>query len=381
MSRRTVRALTWRRRSPTRCRRMRSSVPTPAAGEKPAVKFSGSFDGPGRVHLLRSRRTGHAAVGRLSLTAQGELSESVKWKLSGRVDGDLVYATSDFYLDPVKQNQRLSAIWGENYLDVSAGSWDFRVGAQQIIWGEVIGLFFADVVSARDMREFLLPSFDVIRIPQWAARAEYFAGDSHAGVRVDSRAGVRPDRQAGRRLLPGAVAFADAGSVAALFQDPERPDAVSTIRISVCAPTRWSPAGISRRSITAASARSRRSIGWPRATSRQPFVFQPRHDRIWQAGGTVSKDLGELVLRGEAVYASGQGSPALEIPYCHHEKWDGNGYPQGLKGKNIPMSARIFAVVMFGMRLHLIALTGSHGLSTRHSSIFQEDRVGILIPR
>jgi PAS domain S-box-containing protein len=38
-------------------------------------------------------------------------------------------------------------------------------------------------------------------------------------------------------------------------------------------------------------------------------------------------------------------SPALEIPYCHHEKWDGNGYPQGLKGKSIPMSARIFAVV------------------------------------
>ena len=37
--------------------------------------------------------------------------------------------------------------------------------------------------------------------------------------------------------------------------------------------------------------------------------------------------------------------PALEIPYCHHEKWDGNGYPRGLKGKNIPISARIFAVV------------------------------------
>jgi len=38
-------------------------------------------------------------------------------------------------------------------------------------------------------------------------------------------------------------------------------------------------------------------------------------------------------------------SPALEIPYCHHEKWDGNGYPQGLKGTSIPISARIFAVV------------------------------------
>ena len=36
---------------------------------------------------------------------------------------------------------------------------------------------------------------------------------------------------------------------------------------------------------------------------------------------------------------------ALEIPYCHHERWDGYGYPRGLKGKNIPLSARIFAVV------------------------------------
>jgi HD-GYP domain-containing protein (c-di-GMP phosphodiesterase class II) len=37
--------------------------------------------------------------------------------------------------------------------------------------------------------------------------------------------------------------------------------------------------------------------------------------------------------------------PALDIPYCHHEKWDGSGYPQGLKGNHIPLAARIFAVV------------------------------------
>lgn len=37
--------------------------------------------------------------------------------------------------------------------------------------------------------------------------------------------------------------------------------------------------------------------------------------------------------------------PALEIPYCHHERWDGTGYPRGLKGEDIPLSARIFAVV------------------------------------
>lgn len=37
--------------------------------------------------------------------------------------------------------------------------------------------------------------------------------------------------------------------------------------------------------------------------------------------------------------------PALDIPYCHHEKWDGTGYPRGLKAEQIPLAARIFAVV------------------------------------
>jgi HD-GYP domain-containing protein (c-di-GMP phosphodiesterase class II) len=36
---------------------------------------------------------------------------------------------------------------------------------------------------------------------------------------------------------------------------------------------------------------------------------------------------------------------SLDIPYCHHEKWDGSGYPRGLKGEEIPLAARIFSVV------------------------------------
>jgi PAS domain S-box-containing protein/putative nucleotidyltransferase with HDIG domain len=58
-----------------------------------------------------------------------------------------------------------------------------------------------------------------------------------------------------------------------------------------------------------------------------------------------------LVMKKHPVFAYEMLSPirylrlALDIPYCHHEKWDGGGYPRGLKGAQIPMAARIFAVV------------------------------------
>jgi HD-GYP domain-containing protein (c-di-GMP phosphodiesterase class II) len=38
-------------------------------------------------------------------------------------------------------------------------------------------------------------------------------------------------------------------------------------------------------------------------------------------------------------------TPALDIPYHHHERWDGSGYPDGLAGDRIPFPARLFAVV------------------------------------
>jgi hypothetical protein len=59
--------------------------------------------------------------------------------------------------------------------DVSTGgNWEFRLGRQHVVWGELVGAFVADVVSARDMREFILPEpeLQMLRIPQWAARAE-----------------------------------------------------------------------------------------------------------------------------------------------------------------------------------------------------------------
>jgi putative nucleotidyltransferase with HDIG domain len=51
-------------------------------------------------------------------------------------------------------------------------------------------------------------------------------------------------------------------------------------------------------------------------------------------------DMAVRMLKGVAFL-----QPALAIPWCHHEKWDGSGYPRGLAGEAIPFPARLFAVV------------------------------------
>lgn len=73
-------------------------------------------------------------------------------------------------------------------------------------------------------------------------------------------------------------------------------------------------------------------------------------DSILLKPGKLTDDEWEI-MRKHPVYAFEMLSsidylrPALDIPYCHHERWDGSGYPRGLKGKQIPLEARIFAVV------------------------------------
>ena len=73
-------------------------------------------------------------------------------------------------------------------------------------------------------------------------------------------------------------------------------------------------------------------------------------DHILLKPGPLTDEEWEI-MRRHPVYAFEMLSPinylhsALGIPYCHHEKWDGSGYPRGLKGVQIPLAARIFAVI------------------------------------
>jgi HD-GYP domain-containing protein (c-di-GMP phosphodiesterase class II) len=80
-------------------------------------------------------------------------------------------------------------------------------------------------------------------------------------------------------------------------------------------------------------------------------------DQILHKPGSLT-DEERAIMRRHPKYAYDMLSPiaylrpALDIPYCHHEKWDGTGYPRGLKGEEIPMSARIFAITDVWDALH-----------------------------
>ncbi len=73
-------------------------------------------------------------------------------------------------------------------------------------------------------------------------------------------------------------------------------------------------------------------------------------DSILLKPGPLSDEEWEIMKRHpvyayELLFPISHLRPALDIPYSHHERWDGSGYPRGLKGEHIPLAARIFTVV------------------------------------
>jgi hypothetical protein len=75
-------------------------------------------------------------------------------------------------------DQKLEIGLREAYVDLYFKNFDLRVGRQQIIWGKAEGVFITDVVSPKDLREFLLPDFDEIRTGITAFKLNYYLGNS-----------------------------------------------------------------------------------------------------------------------------------------------------------------------------------------------------------
>jgi hypothetical protein len=245
---------------------------------------------------------------RADLSTQGKIGDNIKWKLGARVDYDAVYGINDFYNNDVKDDQRFDPVLRENYIDYSAGNWDFRFGKQNIVWGEMVGLFFADVVSARDLREFILPDFDQMRIPQWAARAEYFADDFHAELLWIPVASYDNIGKPGAEFYPYQPVPPGFNVQYRQEQRPERnADNMNYgLRLSTLK-NGWDVSGFYYRSTDINQTFYRDIVIGPTPT----VIYEARHDRIHQYGSTLAKDFGNIVLKGEAVYTRGRSFTSL----------------------------------------------------------------------
>ena len=246
---------------------------------------------------------------RADLSSQGKLGDGIKWKLGARIDYDAVYTIEhNFYPGAVERDQRFNVDLRENYVDFSAGSFDFRLGRQHVIWGEMVGLFFADVVSARDLREFILPDFDQMRTPQWAARAEYFADDFHAELLWIPVATYDDIGKPGAEFYPYQPV---PPGFTARYRGEDRParnlDNMNYgLRLSTLQ-NGWDLSGFYYRSSDINPTFYRDPVTGP------IIAYQARHDRIHQAGGTLTKDFGDVVLKAEGVYTRGRSFTVLNM--------------------------------------------------------------------
>jgi len=273
--------------------------------KSPAVSFRGFLFNT-TAYTYADPAHWSTAVTYAQVAASGALSESVKWKVSVRGNVDPVYIWSNFYNDQVKQDQRTGFLFEETYVDASLGDWDLRVGRQNIVWGEVVGIFVADVVSAQNQLQFILPPFDIIRIPQWAARGEYFFGDSHLEMIWIPYPTYNNIGKPGADFYPVQPSSTPPGFeqsfLGEVIPDRNLSNTNYGLRLSTLK-SGWDVSAFYYSSVDATPTFQRNLI----STSPTPTLqYQPVHERIWQVGGTVGKAFGSVVAHAETVYTSGR---------------------------------------------------------------------------
>jgi hypothetical protein len=239
---------------------------------------------------------------RAQVGASGQLSDNLKWKATVRGDVDPVYIWSNFYNDAVKKDERSAFLIEETYLDTTVAGWDLRIGRQQIVWGEVVGIFVADVVSAQNQLEFILPEFEYIRTPQWAARGEYYFGDSHVELVWIPYPTYNNIGKPGADFYPVQSSPPPGFSQTFLGEVQPAHTLANTnygVRLTTLK-SGWDVSGFYYGSEDIAPTFVRNVVLTPTPT----LVYQPEHERIWQVGGTVGKAFQSVVFHAEAVYTS-----------------------------------------------------------------------------
>lgn len=210
-------------------------------------------------------------------------------------------------IDRLEGGDSFQAELRELYLDVLYDDFDIRLGRQQIVWGESIGLRILDVINPQDFREFILNDFIDARIPLWGLRVDYTLSDwTFEGLWL-------PDFEANRP--------ADQGSE---FQFRNVP--VQALR-SVNQPEDWrlSDSEVGFR-ITRFLRNMDLSVNYLYSWSDFPvpfldlntFRFEPRHERFHLIGGSFNYAFDVFVIRGEGGLRLGEHFVSADLPKSYY---------------------------------------------------------------
>ncbi|MBN1300649.1 MAG: hypothetical protein JW995_05495 [Melioribacteraceae bacterium] len=239
--------------------------------------------------------------------------------------GDVYFKVNPFLYH--YSDEKLELGIRQAYLDLYFDSFDIRIGKQQIIWGKADGVFITDIVSPKDMREFLLPDFNEIRVGVTALRFNYYLDNSTfelVWIPVFTSTQM-PDHSSiwslqPEYLLPYSVDYSNTDVKDKLGNSEifaKYSLLSSAIDFELMAAYSWDddPAFHSEKIIN-------QNVGIV-----DSVVLKPEHHRLTTLGGSFSTTLGPLVLRGEGAYYTGKNfqsiNPALdegvvEKDYIHY---------------------------------------------------------------
>ncbi|NQU63545.1 MAG: hypothetical protein HQ517_04585, partial [SAR324 cluster bacterium] len=193
----------------------------------------------------------------------------------------------------------------QSYLDIRLDAADIRIGKQQIVWGKADGVFITDVISPKDLSEYLLPDFEEIRIGIQALKVDYYLGNNTIEfVWVpDFTPTIMPAEDSiwyGQREFPLTPTFDySKNEVPANLGNSEifiKFSAItSTIDFEIMAGSMWDddPTMHMNQSLN--------------ADTNQPILtVTPEHHRLELVGGSFSTTVGGIVVRSEAAYYNGK---------------------------------------------------------------------------
>ncbi len=218
--------------------------------------------------------------------------------------GDVYFKVNPFLYH--YSDDELELAFRQAYMDLYFDSFDIRIGKQQIVWGKGDGVFITDIVSPKDMREFLLPEFSEIRVGVTSLKFNYYSGNNTFELvwipvftptqmpEANSIWSIKPNYP-----LPHSVDYSNSDVKNKLSNSEvfaKYSLLSSEIDFEIMAGYSWDddPTFHSEKILN------------PATGIVDSVVLKPEHHRLTTLGGSFSTTIGPVVLRGEGAYYNGK---------------------------------------------------------------------------